>query len=120
MDVIFFAEGLYELMIYFNLQRHQCTQVCMKYNKPRVFRYKDRNTHCIPGMWHFIMYMYCLYLQLFVGLSYLYFLCLFTYSGVGCFVVCLRFVSCVPNVANFSGLSIFLIVPSVFPSDYLP
>ena len=67
------------------------------------------------------MYMYCLYLQLFVGMSYLYDLCLFACSGkCCCFVVCLRFVSCVPNVANFSGLSIFLIAPSVFPNDYLP
>jgi len=42
------------------------------------------------------------------------FLCLFSYSGVQhilccvfCFCIgCLRFVSCTPNVASFSGLSI--------------
>jgi hypothetical protein len=52
--------------------------------------------------------------------SYLRYLCLFVYSGVQhmlssvfCFV-CLRIVSCVPNVANF-----FLIVTSVFSNIYL-
>jgi len=46
--------------------------------------------------------------------SYLRCLCLFTYSGVKhnivlCFCfVCLCLVSCVPNVATFSGLSIFV------------
>ena len=55
-----------------------------------------------------------LYLQLFVGgaMSYLLYLCLFVYNGVQthivlCFcLVCLLLVSCVPNVASFSGLSI--------------
>jgi len=43
---------------------------------------------------------------------YLLYLCLFVYNGVPthivlCFcLVCLRLVSCVPNVASFSGLSI--------------
>jgi len=55
-----------------------------------------------------------LYFQLFVGvlMSYLRYLCLFTYSGVQhilhcvfCFV-CLRLVLCVPNVPSISGLSI--------------
>jgi len=45
-------------------------------------------------------------------MSYLSYLCLFTYSGVqhiSCCVfsfVCLRFLFCVPNVPSFSGLSI--------------
>ena len=47
-----------------------------------------------------------LYLQLFVGglISYLRYLCLFTYSGVQHFVLCFLFF-CL--VAIFSGLSIF-------------
>jgi hypothetical protein len=45
-------------------------------------------------------------------ISYLRYMCLFLYSGVQhilCFVfgfACLRLVSCVPNVANLSGLFI--------------
>ena len=58
------------------------------------------------------------YLQLFVGglISYLRYLCLFAYSDVQhilCYVfsfsfvfVCLRLVSCVPNVLSFSGVSV--------------
>jgi hypothetical protein len=42
-------------------------------------------------------------------MSYLRYLCLFTYTGVQHILCCvfLRLVSCVPYVANFSGLSIF-------------
>ena len=55
-----------------------------------------------------------LYLPLFVGwlMSYLRYLCLFANSGVQhilcccCCFVSLRLVSCVPNVASFSGLFI--------------
>ena len=66
----------------------------------------------------------CLNLQLFVAglMSYLRYLCLLAYSGVQhilccvfCFV-CLPLVFCVPNVANFSGLSILELV---FPGIYL-
>ena len=42
-------------------------------------------------------------------MSYLRYFCLFAYSGVQhllCFFLCLRLVSCVPNVASFSGMSI--------------
>ena len=77
-----------------------------------------------------IMCLYVLSSVLFVGvlLSYLYYLCLFAHSGVhelSCliyvicvclhivlsfilvlFFVCLRPVSCMPNAAGFSGLSI--------------
>jgi len=66
-------------------------------------------------------------LQLFVCgefMSYLCYLCLFTYSCVihnhivlcFCFV-CLRFVSCVTNVASFSGLFI-VDAPPVFSNVY--
>jgi hypothetical protein len=54
-----------------------------------------------------------LYLQLFVGglMSYLRYVCLFACDGVQhivcCGFFCLRLVSCVPNFASFSRLSIF-------------
>jgi hypothetical protein len=43
-------------------------------------------------------------------MSYLRYFCLFAYSGVQHllgFFLCLRLVSCVPNVASFSGLFMF-------------
>ena len=42
-----------------------------------------------------------------------------TYCVVFFYFVCLRLVSCVPNVASFSRLSIVLIVPSVYSNVYL-
>ena len=56
-------------------------------------------------------------------MSYLRCLCLFAYSGVQLILCCVAFLfclssSCVPYVANFSGLSIF-IAPSVFSNVYL-
>jgi hypothetical protein len=57
-------------------------------------------------------------------MSYLRYLCLFAYSAVQhtlrcvfCFV-CLRLVSCVPNLASFSGLPI-LDCPFGFSNVYL-
>jgi hypothetical protein len=35
------------------------------------------------------------------------------------FIICLHFVSFVPNVASVSGMSFFFIVPSVFSNGYL-
>ena len=68
-----------------------------------------------------------LYTQLFVGgrMSYLRYLCLFTYSGVQhmlCCVFCfvyLRLVSCVPNVPNISGLPILDCLFGDFSNVYL-
>ena len=53
----------------------------------------------------------CLYLLLFVGgfMSYLHYLCVCVYIVVWFFLLCLPLVSCVPYVASFSGLSIFLL-----------
>jgi hypothetical protein len=42
-----------------------------------------------------------------------------TYCVVFFYFVCLRLVSCVPNVASFSRLFIVLIVPSVYSNVYL-
>ena len=54
-------------------------------------------------------------------MSYLRYLCLFAYSGVqqmpGVFALFFPS-SCVPCIANFSGLSVFD-CPSVFPNVYL-
>ena len=49
------------------------------------------------------------YLQMFVGglMSYLRYLCLFAHSVVKHILSCVFFLSCVPYVASFSGLSIF-------------
>ena len=45
---------------------------------------------------------------------------LLAYGGVFLFCfVCLRPVSCLPNVASFSGLSIFFIAPLLFSNVYL-
>ena len=60
-------------------------------------------------------------LQSFVGglMSYLHYLCLFAYSGVQHILCCafVLFVFVLPNVASFSGLSIFD-CPSVFSYVY--
>jgi hypothetical protein len=50
-------------------------------------------------------------------MSYLRYLCLFAYSGVQHTMLCL-FSSCLPYVASFSGLSIF-IAHSVFSNSRL-
>ncbi len=52
-------------------------------------------------------------------MSYLRYLCLFAYSVVIFCFVCLRPVSCIPNVASFYGLSIFFIASSLFSNVYL-
>ena len=55
-------------------------------------------------------------------MSYLWYLCLFAYSGVQhilCCIFVLFSLSCVPYVFSFSGLAIFD-CPAVFSSVYLP
>jgi len=61
-----------------------------------------------------------LYPQLFVGgrMSYLHYLCLFTYSGVQHIVCCVFVLRFFVYVAMFSGFS-FVIVLSVFSNFYL-
>jgi hypothetical protein len=60
-------------------------------------------------------------LQSFVGglMSYLHYLCLFAHSGVQHILCCVfvLFVFVLPNVASFSGLSIFY-CPSVYLADF--
>jgi hypothetical protein len=51
-------------------------------------------------------------------MSYLRYLCLFAYSGVCFWFVCLRPVSCVTYVTNFSRLSNFFISPSMISNVY--
>ena len=55
-----------------------------------------------------VLVLFDRHINMSVFMSYLRYLCLVTYSGVQHILhcVCLRLVSCVPNVASFSGLSI--------------